>query len=85
MLQRRYPKCRQHPTAPVVPRGRAATAEEPFTFELATAAPRASTQQQPTPRADPLELEGLADAVSGVEARLLCRLQALEDKMTALQ
>lgn len=50
-------------------------------FELA--APRVSTQR-PTPRADRLEFEGLADAVSGVEARLLCRLQALEDKMTAL-
>ena len=73
------------PTAPVAPRGRPATAEEPFTFEMAAAAPCASTQRQATPRADPLELEGLADAVSGVEARLLCRLQALEEKMTTLQ
>ena len=74
MLQRRNPKCRQHPTAPVEPKGRAVTEEELFTFELAAAAPRASTQQQPTPRVDPLELEGLADAVSGVEACLLCHL-----------
>ena len=75
------------PPAPATPKGRATGVEEPFTFELAAAAPRASTpipQPQPTPRADRQELEALADAVSGAEARLLCRLQALEDKMTAL-
>ena len=43
------------------------------------------TQPQPTPRADRQEHEGLADAGLGVEAHLLCHLQALEDKMTALQ
>ena len=76
------------PPAPATPKGRATGVEEPFTFELAAAAPRASTpipQPQPTPRADRQELEALADAVSGAEARLLCRLQDLEDKMTALQ
>ena len=85
MIQRRNPKCRKHPTAPVAPRGRATTEEGPFTFELVAAAPRASTQRQPTLRADTLELERLTDAVSRVEARLQCHLQALENKMTALQ
>ena len=79
------------PPAPATPKGRAATIEEPFTFELAAAAPCASTPMrenpQPTPCADRQDekLADLADAVSGVEARLLCRLQALEELMTALQ
>ena len=30
-------------------------------------------------------IDALADALAGLEARLLCRLQALEDKLTALQ
>ena len=42
------------PTAPVAPRRRDATEEEPFTFEMAAAAACVSTQRQATPRADPL-------------------------------
>ena len=71
------------PPAPPTPRGKATTEDEPFTFQLAAAAPRA--QSQPTSRADQLEIEALADAVAGFEARLLRRLQMLEDKLTALQ
>ncbi len=73
------------PPAPATPKGRAATIEEPFTFELAAAAPCASTPMrenpQPTPCADRQDekLADLADAVSGVEARLLCRLRLWEN------
>ena len=72
------------PPAPATPRA-SATEEELFTFELAAAAPRTPTPQ-PIPSADRQDqkFEDLMDAVSGLEASLLCRFQAIEDKMTAL-
>ena len=73
-------------TAPVAHRGRTATEEEPFTSELPAAAPRLSTQPQPTPHADRRCGLGRPRWRSlRVEACLLCRLQVLEDKMTTLQ
>ena len=71
--------------APATPKERAARNEEAFTFELAAAAPCASTPMrenpQPTLCADRRDekLADLADAVSGVEARLLCRLRLWEN------
>ena len=73
------------PPAPPSPRGRATTEEEPFAFQLAAAAPRAAAQAKPTSHVDQHGIDALADALAGHEARLLCRLQALEDKLTALQ
>ena len=56
--------------------------KEPLAFQLAVAAPHVAAQAKPTSHADQHEIDALADAL---EARLLCRLQALEDKLTALQ
>ena len=73
------------PPAPPSPRGRATTEEEPFAFQLAVAAPCVAAQAESTSHADQHGIDALADALAGLEARLLCRLQALEDKLTALQ
>ena len=73
------------PPAPPSPRGRDTMEEEPFAFQLAAAAPCAAAQAKPTSQADQHGIDALADALAGLEARLLCQLQALEDKLTALQ
>ena len=51
---------------------------------MAAAAPRAAAQAESTSQIS-MGLMLLLDALAGLEARLLCRLQALEDKLTALQ
>ena len=58
------------PPAPATPKGRAIGVEEPFTFELAAAAPHASTpipQPQPTPRTDRQELRPLLTQSQGLK------------------
>ena len=85
--------------SPEIPQGRGTCTEDGIVnFELAPAALQTSTDclaqmPQPTPQdrqedgwlKSVLEnLDNLADAISGVEARLLSRLQS-EDKVTALQ
>ena len=72
--------------------------EEVFTFELAAPAPQPSRVTSghgvPSENSQPHhqqllailgKIESLSDAVSGVEARLLCRLDALEGKVTELK
>ena len=67
--------------------------EDPFVFEVAAPATQTQSSQSQAMlhqedagvRAFLDKLDDLADAVSGIEARLLCRLQTLDEKVTALQ
>ena len=84
MLQLRNPKCWQHP-APATPREKPLQKKIAIHFQIGSCSSSCVHTTTPTPHADWQEFKALADAVSAIEARLLCCRQALEDKMTALQ
>ena len=77
-----------------VPQQNAGVEDEPFAFEMVPSAPlSASTLRPSSAQPTPLnslssimeKLESLADAVAGIEARMLCRFDSLESKIAALQ
>ena len=77
-----------------VPQQNAGVEDEPFAFEMVPSAPlNASTLRPSSAQPTPLKslssimekLESLADAVAGIEARMLCRFDSLEAKIAALQ
>ena len=86
----------QAPASPATTRNEP---EEQFTFELAAPAPSTSTDSRaPEGQQDDRfytilqkleslseKLDSLSDTVSGVEARLVCRLRTLEEKVYTLQ
>ena len=77
-----------------VPQQNTGVEDEPFAFEMVPSAPlNASTLRPSSAQPTPLnslssimeKLESLADAVAGIEARMLCRFDSLEAKIAALQ
>ena len=74
--------------SPPTPQKSTSTDEDTLVFDLvapATQTMRDNRQDDTRLGALQEKLEDLADAVSGIEARLLCHLQTLDEKVTALQ
>ena len=76
-----------------VPQQNTSAEDEPFAFEMVPSAPLSASTLRPSSAQPTLlnslssimeTLEGLADVVAEIEARMLCRFDSLEAKIAAL-